>query len=287
MNIKEDIIKLSTKNYKLSVGWCFMIRNLQNYLENGDLELFKINGIQPHVFSWPESSIQNQHYFNLFEKDKNSIFYKAITSSNTYGPKGIALYKNVQLDRVAHTVSIQELVTKLNFDLSDTNEIIFEFGAGTGQMADVLKELNFQGTHIAYDLPLMLVLQNYFVTKKNIETKYILDDEDLTLIKGTNYVGCNQIDSETKIMESPNINFIATYSLTETDIDTHNKFAEYMVNFKRILIIYHPKKLEMFDNIDNDLYIRQLKQKLEDTHYCNMDINLCNQGSNLFCAVRK
>ncbi len=44
------------------------------------------------------------------------------------------------------------LVNYLQFDL-EKDEILLEFGGGTGQMADVLLDLNFKGRHIVYDLP--------------------------------------------------------------------------------------------------------------------------------------
>ena len=55
--------------------------------------------------------------------------------------------------------------------MEKSDEVIFEFGGGTGQMADVLNNLKFQGKHIIYDLPLMVVLQKYFIDKRNIKTK--------------------------------------------------------------------------------------------------------------------
>ena len=37
-------------------------------------------------------------------------------------------------------------------------------------------------------------------------------------------------------VKSSNINFIATYSLTETDLETHEKFAKYLLNFNLFVI---------------------------------------------------
>jgi hypothetical protein len=111
------------------------------------------------------------------EKNKDDIFYKTIIKTNNYGPRGLNLYNNVQLDRVQQVWSIYNLVNILNFNLNNRDEIILEFGGGTGQMADVLYELGFKGKHIVYDLPLMTVLQRYFVDKRSIKTQHILDDE--------------------------------------------------------------------------------------------------------------
>ena len=285
MNIKEDIKKLTQKNMISSKAWVLMTKELQYYLENEDLNLFRINRIRPHVFIWPEDSIQNKHQLNFFSKNKNSIFYRTIISSNDYGPLCINLYNNVQLDRVAQVWSIYLLSEHLKLDLNNDNEIIFEFGGGTGQMADVLKTLGFKGKHIVYDLPLMTILQRYFVNERNIDTKYLLDNEDIKLIDGANYLPCNQNDTEKKIVNFDNINFIATYSLTETDLETHNKFAEYITKFKRILIIYCPEPIAGFDNIDNEKYIHQLFKKIENTHQCYFNSNFSD--SKIFSAFKK
>lgn len=188
------------------------------------------------------------------------------------------------MDRVHQVLSIYILVNKLNLDLHNNNEIIIEFGGGTGQMTDVLNRLQFKGKHIVYDLPLMIILQKYFVDKINIQNTYILDDEEFVINNGTNYLPCNQIDSEKYLMKLPNINFIATYSLTETDIDTHNKFAEYMKNFSRIYIVYASSP-PTEDYINNDLYIKNLENNLKETHHCYISDNFGGNG-NMFCAQK-
>lgn len=177
------------------------------------------------------------------------------------------------------------MVNKLQLDLEKSDEVIFEFGGGTGQMSDVLNNLNFQGKHIIYDLPLMVILQKYFIDKRNSKTKYILDDENNEIIKGTNLLPCNQNESEKCIVNLPNINFIATYSLTETDLETHEKFAKYLLNFKRILIIYWPQPVEDFDNIDNESYINNIIENMKNTHHCYIGDNFGN--GKMFCAMKK
>lgn len=280
----ELIQKISKQPYASSELWNNITKQLKTYLETGDLNLYKINNIAPHVFTWAEMSGQNIKALNFLEKDKDNIFYKTAINTNNYGPFGIKLYKYVQLDRVAQIWSIYNLVNVLNLNLND-NEIILEFGGGTGQMSDVLSNLNFKGRHIVYDLPLMTVLQSHFVGKRSIKNTHILDDEPINLINGTNYLPCNQPLSEKYIMGLPDVNFVATYSLSETDIETHNKFAEYIMNFKRIYIVYIPTKSYVGDYIDNGEYIQNIKTKLELTHYCHIG---SDYGSGLtFLAVKK
>jgi hypothetical protein len=280
----EDIIKkVKDSSYNSSKIWYEFTKNLETYLINGDLDLYLINNIQPYVFTWPQDSIQNKHQLEILEIETESIFYKTL-KVNDYGAQGVRLYKNIQLDRVQQVWSIYTLIKKLNFSLND-DEIIFEFGAGTGQMADVLSDLKFMGKHIIYDLPLMTVLQKYFIDKRGIKNTHILDDENVNIINGTNFLPSNQISSEKYVVGLPNINFIATYSLTETDINTHNRFLEYMVEFSRIYIVYWPGKNEVCDNIDNTEYIEMIQNKIENTHYCYNENNF--ENGKVFIAIKK
>jgi hypothetical protein len=280
----ENIIQKVKKNsYTCSSVWNKITQHLETYLINGDLDLYLINNIEPHVFTWPQHSIQNKYRLEILENDKESIFYKTL-KVNDYGPQGIYLHNNIQLDRVEQVWSIYKLVKKLNLSL-DNDEIIFEFGAGTGQMADVLADLNFKGRHIIYDLPLMTVLQKHFIDKKGIKNTYILDDESINIINGTNFLPCNQINSEKYVLGLPNINFIATYSLSETDINTRDKFSEYMIGFSRIFIVYGPGKDELSDYIDNSEYIKMIQKKIKKTHYCFNNHNF--KDGKVFIAVKK
>jgi hypothetical protein len=284
-NIGELIEKVSKYSHTSSQIWSSFTNGLKNYLTNGDLDLYRIKNIVPHIFTWPESSGQNITILNILEKNKDNIFYKTIIKTNNYGPHGIKLYNNIQLDRVQQAWSIYNLVNSLNLNLDNCHENILEFGGGTGQMADVLHDLGFKGKHIVYDLPLMIVLQRHFVDKRCVKTQHILDDEGITFINGTNYLPCNQERSEKMIMKLPNINFIATYSLSETDINTHNKFAEYIMNFSRIFIVYMPDKTHVGDYIDNHEYIEKIQSRLDATHFCYIGTDY--GGGKTFMAVKK
>lgn len=287
MNYIDIIKKISNKSFNSSNGWELMTDKLRDYLENEDINLYYYNCIQPQVFHWPQDAKQCMIQLLVLEQNKNNIFYKTIIKKNNYGPSGIKLYKNVQLDRVNHTWSIYNMVEILKLNLSSNNEIIFEFGGGTGQMADILNELNFRGIHIVYDLPLMTILQKKFIDKINIQNEHILDNEYISLTNKTYYLPCNQSDSEKQIINLPNLNFIATYSLTETDNETHKKFAKYMKNFSRIFIIYWPQPCPMFNNINNEEYIQEIKKNIEDTHNCYIGSNYAYTAGNTFYAIKK
>jgi hypothetical protein len=131
----------------------------------------------------------------------------------------------------------------------------------------------------------MTILQKYFIDKKGIKNTYILDDEPINIVNGTNFLPCNQVNMQDIILGLPNINFIATFSLSETDIITHNKFAKFMINFSRIFIIYWLGRNEICDYIDNTEYIEMIQKNIEKTHYCFNSDNFGN--GKVFMAVKK
>ncbi len=268
--MNEFIERLLQNPYTCSESWAAQTWGLRNYLENGDLEAYREENILPQVFTWPEASIPAMDYLRILEQDPESIFYKAVLK-NTYGPRGVHLYRNVQLDRVQQAWTIHSMVSSMGLDLQKSNEVIVEFGPGTGQMADVLAALDFKGRHVAIDLPLMTVLQNHFVEKEGISTRFLLDDELNGAVMPfittpTSFLPSNQPIWEKAVMEMSNINFVATYSLTETDAETRARVEAYLPRCSRIYIAFWPGKQLQGNGIDNDEYIYGIMQKLADTH---------------------
>jgi hypothetical protein len=282
-SIKELIEKLSPRPYNSSRTWVECTKDLRHYLEHEDLELYHLHKISPPVFYWPEDGSQNKIQLDYLLKDTESVVHKALYT-NTYGPLGIQLCQNIQLDRVQQIWTLYNLIKFLNLNPTD-NEVFFEFGAGTGQMADVLAELKFQGPHVIYDLPLMTVLQKYFIEKQGITNQHLIDEEGTTIQRGTNFLANNQPAREAYVMSLPNINFVATYSLSETDAETHAKFATYMPFFSRIYIVYWPGKHDICDGVDNTEYIEQIKKDINSTHTYKEYDNFGN--GKVFLAVKK
>jgi len=287
ISLSTFIVNIEKKEFNCSTSWRENINHCRSYIISNykKLDDYKIDNVQPEIFTWPQDSIQNKRQYDFLKNNltHDNIFLKEIYK-NTYGPKNIKLFNNIQLDRVQHVWSIFFLVNYLNFDLNNKNEVIIEFGAGTGQLSDVLNNLNFKGSHIIYEIPIFTILQKFFVEKEGIKTNYILDDKELNIINGTNFLPCNQNINEDKIMNLDNLTFIASYSLTETDIETHNKFYNYILNFRRVYIVYWPYKDNVGDNIDNGKYINDIFNKMKETHKCNIINNF--ENGNIYYAEK-
>jgi hypothetical protein len=53
-----------------------MTKTLRYYLENENIDLFRVNEIKPHIFIWPEDSLQNKLQLNILKKIQNVYFIK-------------------------------------------------------------------------------------------------------------------------------------------------------------------------------------------------------------------
>ena len=68
MIMKDIIRKIIYKNFNSSGGWDDMTKTLRYYLENENIDLFRVNEIKPHIFIWPEDSLQNELQLNILKK---------------------------------------------------------------------------------------------------------------------------------------------------------------------------------------------------------------------------
>jgi len=109
-------------------------------------------------------------------------------------------------------------------------DTILEFGAGIGEMAEIIFKLGFKGKYVIYDFPEVSNLQKYLHKTLNLNNiSYTGDYNDL----------------------KPVDLCIGTWSLTEMPLDLREKILRNTLQSKEWLIAYSNKIF----NIDNDDYI--------------------------------
>jgi len=189
--------------------------------------------------------------------------------SYNYGPRGISIYSlrgySYQNDRVQHVWNLFE-ATQLSLALTDENAILFEFGAGTGQMASVVRDSGFRGIHVVYDFLEMNLLQRHFHTDGLNGSRFITagGGGGASLMPGgvTNYLPVGDIHLLTAVLSRPKLTFVSTYAFTETDLATQKLFAPYFINFDGFYIVYWDK----FGNVQNQPTINAIAKMCLDTH---------------------
>lgn len=241
------------------------------------LDEFKKRGFGPALFSWPENSAQNSLELKEADKlgEKWHIWADILSLSPDYGPFGIKTHpwkgRAIQFDRVQQVWTLYES----GLSMQDEGTVLVEFGGGTGQMASVVHDAAFKGSHFVYDFPEMLTLQNHFHIKAGCNGTFVLDSDTAALLHTagrTNYLSNTEGASFEKVMALPRINFVATYSFTEADQPTRAKFMPHFKSFDSIYIVYWPS----FDNIDNEASIKTIADSVAATHEVSIKSHLAN-----------
>jgi hypothetical protein len=115
-------------------------------------------------------------------------------------------------------------------------ESIIEFGAGVGDLADIINKLGFKGKYIIYDFPELMNIQKYYHDR--------LGYDNITYVSDFNNLESSDLA-------------IATWSLTEMPIDLRDNILSKIPNTKNWLIAYSNKIF----GYDNDQYIKEVLLK--------------------------
>lgn len=145
--------------------------------------------------------------------------------------------------RIHHQFLLYSFDIEFENFINDIN-IIFEFGGGYGSMCENIFRHNYKGEYVIFDFKEFSVLQKYYLnnTLSHKSFNKIMFINDLK----------NSRAIENKINSSNSL-FIATWSLSETDLKTRNLFDENILkNFDYYLIAFQP----VFNEIDNLNYFK-------------------------------
>lgn len=266
-------------------AWEQNIHRLRQHLTEDCAELhnFHKDNWQPPLFHWPENAIQNKEELANIPP-KWDFWLEVLHRHSNYGPVGVKSYdfngSKVQLDRVQQVWSLSELSDTLAMPMQDEQTVFLEFGGGTGQMASVVQDANFKGSHFVYDYPEMLMTQKYFNNVNGNTSTFVLDSipDSLSQTAGkTNLLSNTETESLTKVLALPKIYFAGTYSFTEADESTRSLFMPHFKNFDGIYLVYWHK----FDGINNDNAVKAITDSIAATHQWKIEKHWGNHGMSL------
>ena len=101
---------------------------------------------------------------------------------------------------------------------------ILEFGAGYGNMCRIIHNLGFAGDYTIYDMPLMCVLQRYYLGTLEIDAEL--------------HSRFDNLQSNVQCFFPESSLFIATSSLSEAPLGIRYLIQDLVKDFKGILISY-------------------------------------------------
>lgn len=185
----------------------------------------------------PRNAPRFHHEFTTLQKqpDWQSRWYPAIREVPVGKP-----VPHVHCEETSPN-AIHQAYHLLQFELTTGKQIsdlqfIFEFGGGYGCLCRIAHKLGFQGRYTIYDLPVLSLLQWYYLGTVGIGGVDLITD--ISSLK----VSLEQIPDESL--------FVAIWSLCEVDMPLRRKIERLVAEFPTFLLAYHRSML----GIDNIAY---------------------------------
>lgn len=231
----------------------------------------------PLVFVWPENSWPSRSQLKLMSanKDWDATWLPALNQPK-YGPLGVRRYAlpkslgTTQLDRVQHAWVFFAMMQVTGLSFAELG-LVFEFGAGTGQMASVLHDLAVPCRHVVYDLPPMLITQRHWCQRVGVAVRTLgRDVERKDAARCVNQtVQTHRLSDVAELLFDGAVSltsslFVATYSFTEADLETRAHIKQMTRHFGRMYLMFAQTA---WDGIDTLGYMRDwLSSSLGHTH---------------------
>jgi hypothetical protein len=143
-------------------------------------------------------------------------------------------------------------------------KFIVEFGGGYGSMCRLAFRMGFSGKYVIFDLPAFSALQKYYLMnlKLNIAdslTEFQKMKEGIFCV--SDLIGFSQ---SLPIYKGDSL-FLATWSLSETPLNTREIILESIDGFESYLITYQEK----FGEMDNTAFFNAWKNQKKKNWYCS------------------
>jgi len=232
---------------------------------------FKKKRWNPLVFGWPDGTRMN--VINMIIKDPEyQTRYAVIThKAGDYGPPPFKIantevgpVRGARVQLIVHWKILRNAVP--NFSLENLDQLV-EFGGGTGELAVMLREWGYKGTHFVLDMPAMLLMQRYFHRIAGFPTflgQGLKPSPDAVrgntiLADPLNKVWAAHIDQK----QDKTSMFIATWSFTEADVHTRDVVKKEISKFGYILLVFW----NAWDGINNYHYLlKWIEEYLNKSH---------------------
>ena len=180
--------------------------------------------------------------------DWTTRWRSAIQESSVGQPAPYKHYPASSENLIHHAYHLARFENQTGMRVSDTR-FIFEFGAGYGSMCRLAHKLGFQGRYSLFDLAPFSALQTFFLKSIGFEPHSFQSFK--TARSG---VAClSDIEELKEILAacpaSADPLFIATWSISETQVQFRDSILSLLSSFKALLIAYQAQFREI-NNVD-------------------------------------
>lgn len=146
--------------------------------------------------------------------------------------------------------------------------LILEFGGGYGSMCRLIHNMGFKNKYVIFDLPIFSRLQTYYLKSLNLPVvnfEEFMQNESGILCTSDLEILNKVIQSTNNLTDSL---FIATWSLSETSIETREPFDSILEKFSSFLIAYQPG----FGEVNNEKYFKNFQNQFTNVGWKTLDI---------------
>jgi len=233
MTLEEDI-KIEAGKIKLiqtdkeTNKWFSYRQKFLDDLKNNDLTNFTKWEGSVGAFVIAENAGSEEHFKEL---DLNK-WEHALKETTTGNIDRASFYPDSSVNMIRYAGHLATFEKRYNKKIEDM-ETIVEFGGGYGGMCRLVKRLGFKGEYIIYDLPELLLLQKYYLTKEGLMDNTIITDDF-------------------SIFNKPHDLLIGTWSVSECPLAMRDEIIK---NFKCYIMAFQKN----FYGINNERYFNSLK----------------------------
>lgn len=270
-----------------SLAFAELVRHLKEDCDRFDE--YDSLGWSPRLFRLADPTTPIQWLWRLHASPEWPYYSRATLNVNYFGSRVPLVNVDGLLfrwERVQHVHHLLVLHAASGLHPYDFEQIV-EFGAGTGDNVPTFRELGFSGSHMIFDVPPMLLLQQYVLRYSGWPA--YLDPHVQSPGSTTLYSNSTSLVGQFDLALGSRSLFIATFSLSETPMASRGWVSSVLRHFGVFLIAFRPH----WEGVDNVHYLRHLvRHKLQTHSTCawrmpDRDEDPGSKPSYYFVAVRR
>ena len=238
-------------------AWLTHRRELRRrILEDDPLRFLDWDVVTGSMFVGNRPYIDVEHHYLMSRPEWKSIWEGVIQEDPAGDPKPYKGYKRSSGNRIHQSYHLCRFEEETGLQVSRF-PIIVEFGGGYGSMCRLAHKLRFKGLYVIYDLPEFVALQKFYLGLLGMPQIEAADAS--TARQGILCTSSLAMLGSVNAQETQNSLFIATWSLSETDL----AFRELIISLPAIggagayLITYQRD----FEGVDNPRFFDAWREK--------------------------
>ena len=244
--------------------WSDRTKQLDDLITNNSLKSFiRWDIIKRTMFVSNEEYIKNELKYLKDLSDWKSRWSNTIIESPVGCPILYDLYPKSSENLIHHSYHLAKFEEISKIQIDDIN-FVFEFGGGYGSMCRLFRNLNYTKKYVIFDFPQLSMIQTFYLNALSLmDNTLCLSDIEI-------------LDTIIPLLVKPKSLFLATWSLSESPIETYNSIIPIMLNFDYFLISYQKhfhgtdimKRFdELIKRIDNVLWYNFEIENIKDNYY--------------------